>query len=476
MKRMLRGVALAFVTSCAIAQAPPGPPTPPPPLPPLAIVGGTIVDLSGYGKRTNDLADQVILTKDDRIVAVGKRGEIEIPKGAKIIDAKGKFIVPGYIDGFSTQNNEAYARAHLYMGVTTIFANDRDPRRGATMPVPGGPSHETIGIATGYDLSKLTVFETNKQVRESAPRLSPEEMRWFIRAKAWDATRALVAYYTLDKPQLEATVAAARERGVILIGELGLTSYLDAARAGVPIFVHANRYLLDLAPADIRAEVADDSFGPGRQRYMQHLGEIDPDSDAVKSYGRELAKHRVALMPTFALMGPRLPNHPNPWREKVASILDPADVMPGIDPKSGDRTPSLEAMDERARMVAGITQNVLAINATLAKQGAKFVVGSGSDAFGVLPGVGVHTEMRMLVDIGLTPREALAAATTNWAVTVDALDFGKLAPGARADVLVLDADPTHDIANARRIGTLVLRGAVVDRAALLEKPLEIPVM
>ena len=69
----------------------------------------------------------------------------------------------------------------------------------------------------------------------------------------------------------------------------------------------------------------------------------------------------------------------------------------------------------------------------------------------------------MLVRIGLSPREALAAATNNYSIQFGWNELGQIAPGRRADILVLDADPTTSVWNVRRISTLILDGNVVDR-------------
>lgn len=87
---------------------------------------------------------------------------------------------------------------------------------------------------------------------------------------------------------------------------------------------------------------------------------------------------------------------------------------------------------------------------------------------GTMPGISLHTELEMLVRIGLSPREALAAATNNYAIQFGWSELGQIAPGRRADILVLDADPTANIWNARRISTMLLEGSIVDRDALLK--------
>jgi imidazolonepropionase-like amidohydrolase len=79
----------------------------------------------------------------------------------------------------------------------------------------------------------------------------------------------------------------------------------------------------------------------------------------------------------------------------------------------------------------------------------------------------LHTELELLVRLGLSPREALAAATNNYALQFGWNELGLIAPGRRADILVVDGDPTQNVWNARRISTLIMDGNVLDRDALL---------
>ncbi len=85
---------------------------------------------------------------------------------------------------------------------------------------------------------------------------------------------------------------------------------------------------------------------------------------------------------------------------------------------------------------------------------------------GTMPGISLHTELELLVRLGLSPREALAAATNNYALQFGWRELGEIAPGRRADILVVDGDPTVSIWNVRRISTLLLDGNVVDRETL----------
>jgi imidazolonepropionase-like amidohydrolase len=99
--------------------------------------------------------------------------------------------------------------------------------------------------------------------------------------------------------------------------------------------------------------------------------------------------------------------------------------------------------------------------------GAKFLTGSNAATYGIMPGSGLHLELTLLHRIGLSPREVLAAATSNYADVYGWHDVGRIEPGRVADLLLLDADPRTDVSAVDHIHTLVFKGAVVDRDALL---------
>jgi adenine deaminase len=107
------------------------------------------------------------------------------------------------------------------------------------------------------------------------------------------------------------------------------------------------------------------------------------------------------------------------------------------------------------------------INQTIFADMPHCLAGSGADSMGTMPGISLHSELELLVRMGLSPREALAAATNNYALQFGWNELGLIAPGRRADILVLDDDPTANIWNARRISSIVLSGEPLEREALL---------
>jgi imidazolonepropionase-like amidohydrolase len=108
------------------------------------------------------------------------------------------------------------------------------------------------------------------------------------------------------------------------------------------------------------------------------------------------------------------------------------------------------------------------INETIFAAFPHYLAGSGAPVSGAMPGISLHTELEMLVRLGLSSREALAAATSNYSMQFGWNELGLIAPGRRADVLILSADPTANIWNARHISTVILDGNVIDHDELLK--------
>ena len=123
-------------------------------------------------------------------------------------------------------------------------------------------------------------------------------------------------------------------------------------------------------------------------------------------------------------------------------------------PAAGQRW--LEAEEQKRASQSAL--RLWRINEAIFADFPHYLAGSGADAMGTMPGISLHTELELLVRVGLSPREALAAATNNYSLQFGWNELGQIAPGRRADILAVDADPTANIWNARRISLIVLNG------------------
>jgi imidazolonepropionase-like amidohydrolase len=460
---MLRLLAAFYLIAAASAQAAT-----------VALVGATLVDTSNFGRSSYDVRDSVVVIRDGRIVAAGPRRSTPIPADARRVDATGKWLVPGLIDGFSAQLSPGYAYANLAMGITTISqTEDRDPRRGSYVAASPQPELRRLGTVLGYDLKGLPESGISyADLRVPARRFSEAQLRAEVAGQAAEKKRGVMLMYSLDDDQVRIAVDEARKHGLFTIGELGHASYIKAAQAGVNAFIHTSRIELELTPDDLHQAIADHPFGGAgeetQRRYSAFLRTVDSGTPAFRDYARTLSRTGTVLMPTMTIATTYLDDTPNPWASPVAPLIDPATIrhLP-FDRATGraavpDGAPADYVTTRRARGLKSIETMRAFHNA-----GVHFIAASGAAAFGVLPGWGLHREMALLVRSGLTPREALAAATENYSRAFGWTDIGKVAPGRRADLLLLDADPTRDIANAGRISAIWLNGERVDRDKLL---------
>jgi hypothetical protein len=450
MTRMTR-----FLVTCtmAIASFAPEVAAQPAPTAVVAIVGGTILDLSASGTEGRDQADMIVLIADGRILAAGRRGEVSVPPQAKVVDATGKFLAPGLIDGFAGMNGPGQAAAYLYSGVTSIVGV-QDPRRGAldlkARPAPRVFPLEAIGYGAEENTYVRSAADARKQVDETVA----------------SGAKVLLLMYPLELDGLVAAAARAHELGIPTIGELGRTPYASALAAGVDAVVHTSRYSLPLAPAELRARVADEPFGPPKLEYYQGLVKtFAKDTAAVEAWAGRLGASRTALIPTLAMEYLDLPGHKNPWDFDAARFLDPQGIHQPADRKTGERSERAEAGADA--FPADLAATLVALEERYSRAGANYLAGSGTSAFGTMPGISLHHELELLTRIGLSAREALAAATDNYRQAFGWRDLGCLEPGCHADVLVLAKDPTRDLSALWDIDVLVVAGEVVDRARLL---------
>jgi hypothetical protein len=269
--------------------------------------------------------------------------------------------------------------------------------------------------------------------------------------------------------------------GLVTYGEFVSTPYKVGIEAGVDVLLHMGRYELGLIPDELQRPLVEDSEGMAANTAYDYSERLPPTDLHLRGYARLLAAHHAALMPTFSLHFLELPEHRNLWKEPAAALLDPAHLSRPPDRTSGELvyplppwTHRLPAMGQRyveeslRKKASQSAMRLWHINQTIFSAYPHYLAASGAPAQGTMPGISMHTELEMLVRLGLSPREALAAATNNYAIQFGWNELGQIAAGRRADILVVDGDPTENIWNARRISGLIMDGNVMDRDALLK--------
>ncbi len=480
----MRRYCLFAVLICAAAFTPFAAHPQAEPAAPLVLVGGTVVDVADWGHSARDIPGAIVVIREGKITEVGLPGEVPIPKGARIIDCTGKFLIPGLIDGYAGMNSQAQANANLYMGVTTVVAR-ADYQRGfidsGAQPTPHIYPIDTIGVTDNWSLLARQPEWVSKLREGPHPdELSPQDTARQMADTAHRGTRVLLLSSLLTAANSQWIIARAHETGLVTYGIFVATPYRVGVEAGVDALPRMDRYVLGVIPDELQRPLIDDPDGSAAATAYDYSEHVSPTDLRLRNYAHFLAAHRAALMPCFSLYYVNLPGHRNLWQEPAAALLDPGRMYDPSDPATGDMIYPLPTwahhlpatgqrwMEEDLQKKAGLTAlRFWHINQTIFADLPHYLAASGADAMGAMPGISLHTELELLVRLGLSPREALAAATNNYALQFGWNELGLIAAGRRADILVIDGDPTANIWNARRISGIILDGEPLDRNALL---------
>jgi imidazolonepropionase-like amidohydrolase len=433
-----------------------------PPAEVVAITRVAVIDASDSTPRP----EQTVVIRGNRIVAVGPARSVAVPHGARVVDGRGKFLVPGFWDMHvhtTVPGGRDLLGLYLANGVTGVrdMADEwtelsawrREIRAGRlTGPriVASGPYLEGGDVPIPHLLARTT-----------------EEARAGV-----DSLIALgvdfVKVHSQLRPETYFAIARrARERGIPFAGHVPRTvGALAASDSGQRSIEHLLAIPAPCSPADSIA------LAP-RFPVQAALGRCS--SASLAELYERLVRNGTWITPTFTAQyevaiwpGRDVPGDafgrflPDTLRRYVAGIFPmPAGVPAGADSVG------------RA-MLAKRMQQVAAMH----RAGVRVLAGTDAPLRNSPPGFGLHEELRLLVQGGLTPREALRAATLAPAEYLGLADsLGTVAPGKLADLILLDADPLADIRNTRRISMVVADGRLLDSAArtlLLERPRAAP--
>lgn len=414
-----------------------------------ALTGATVIDvISGRA-----IADAVVLMRDGHVVSVGAADAVAVPRGADVTDLRGRWIVPGLVDAHTHLQPWGFAVALRY-GVTAV----RDLHDGTALA-------DTLRAVARR--SPAPHFFPAIAMVDSPPTTYPDAFAIPVPDSADAVVGRLAALgstwvkvYSRVRPDvLAAVLDAARLRRLPVAAHLGLTDAITAARLGVTSIEHLSG--IPEAAGDSTALFAAHATGlfAGWTAFERSWSTLDTTALAVVA--RELAARRVFLVPTLVL------------HETFSRLDDPA-IYRSADlkavPDSARRNWNVPGMIKRAGWTADDYPLFRAarplqdfVLRSFAASGGRVVAGTDASNQLLVPGAALHTEMELLVHAGLTPLEALRAATSRAADLLGADSLGRLRPGAAADLVVLGADPLTDIRNTRRIERVMLGGEWVKR-------------
>ncbi len=413
----------------------------------VVIKGGTIIRANWDGSAADDIENGFIIVQNGLIDRIGAWNDtVQLPENAKIVDASGKFIVAGLIDGFAVINNQAYANAFLLSGVTSIIGVE-SARRGELFET-ANPSPEIFGLGEVGD-----TIQNEQEITDD-----------FTHSAA-DKQRVMLLMYKLTPELLQHSIDLAAKHEQATIGELGFTSYQEAIEMGVQAFVHTTRYSLDIASQEMAHAVAKQPFSnkmnSPKWKYYQFLYTLNVEDSAVIQHAKNLGAGNAYLIPTLSLLYLDFPEHNNPWDEPVADLIDAELVNNPANKQTGNHDYDEEVQNNYTRMAL----KEIELEQKYYQHGAKYLTGSGCDVWGTMPGISLHTELELLQRIGLSNRQLIAAASSNFQ---EAFGWkkGKLQAGFDADILILKANPLENIENLKLPESIFLKGKQIDLESL----------
>lgn len=409
------------------------------------------------------LEHQDVVVRAGAIAAVQATGA-PVPAGARVVEGHGeRTLLPGLVDahvhilssGGAPWQSYAFApehnlEAHLYAGVTTVFdlggfagelaalgertaagelAGPRIFHTDSPITAPGSHPLPTARELLPWPLGSLLTLVIPAVA-------TPDEARAAVAAtaaKGVDYIKAICDRIPADSPDLDADslaaiVAAARERGLKTFVHIGSAEQaVRAVRAGADVLAHGVRDPLTPAQA---AELA-----------------------------------RVPMIVTLAAwLGVEAIAAGRYTPSALDRAITPPEILDEVAGPAGARIAGVPVLGDMSRSVdpAVMQANVRLLHAA----GATLLAGTDSALPGAYPGGGLHEELRLLHAAGVPVEDVLLGATSRAARVVrDAPDFGSIAPGMVADLLLIEGDPRVDIGATSRIALVVRAGRVVERLA-----------
>lgn len=459
-------VAIAALLLCGAAVEPGGSPAAPAPatardsVPAHAFVGVTVLPMDGSD---SVLSDRTVVIRGGRVVAVGGAGDVGIPADAVGIEGRGRFLIPGLADmhvHLERFTDPVVLELFVAHGVTTVRNMDGRPhvlrwRSAVARGELAGPGIVTAGpILEGPD----PFWDDTRVVASGGEAASA------VREQAEEGYDFVKVYHTLPAEAYRGVLAEAGERALPVAGHVpnavGLGGVLDAGQRSIE---HLDGF------ADV-VEAEDSPHRNGWHWSKLYLG-MPADTVAMERWAEHAAEAGTWITPTLVQPEKLAPlDVMRTWLDDPEVAYVPPELRQEWDPENWDPAYArlLRSMDrEDLRILERGRRNREALVRELCEAGAGLLVGTDTPNPFVVPGVSVHEELENLVEAGLSPGDALAAATRRAAEFLgSADDVGTVEVGRRADLVLLEENPLESIGHTRSIAGVMVRGEWMPRDAL----------
>ncbi|MHC4779641.1 MAG: amidohydrolase family protein [Planctomycetota bacterium] len=409
---------------------------------PIAFKNVVIID----GKGGEPIEGGVVVVDQGIIVAVGEAGEVKVSPEARVIDGEGKSVMPGLADmhihlagGYTgyTMDLLGYQRrldALLYAGVTTVL--DTGCVQSFILQLRQEVAAGRIRGPRIYSLGPLLDSSDPIWPHIAFPVASTEQIPKLVRRLGDAGLDGLKVYLGLDLAKVKALVREGeKEQLPVVVDQWSRNGSIDLVRAGIHSFAHM------------------------------------PFRNMTESTIEEMKKKKTRILTTLtiyeALARTRLKNldfidHPLVKDTTPPRVLDDLRQEAAREPTDYDRM----VREGYGRIEDGLRNTKILFDA-----GILLTAGTDASFTGLYAGEGIHRELELLVEAGLTPLQAITLATGNAAAFMGAEgEWGTLALGHLADLILVNGRPDRNISDTRKIELVMQAGRILDRETLKLDP------
>lgn len=434
--------------------------------PTLVIRGGNVFD-SVSGKMQ---PDRTIVIEGERIKAIGAPHQsVTAPEGAQTIDARGKFLIPGLID--------AHTHLVIHVGLPDGSSAIHNPHLNGAEILPLFLANGVTSVRDAGDeiVAEAGVAYFARMHPERSPRVflgsslldgdppfhryvgraltDPAQVPAFVEDMAgWNVT-TLKIYVGTDRPVGRKIIEEGHRRGLVVTAHLGRYSAQDAVVDGIDCLEHIWSVFNYIMP-------------PEAQKLPFPRSDLDLNNPKAKGLIGMLAKRKVWVDPTLVVFRNMLllPDTDAVFRHADNLRVPKRMLAYWHRYPNRSRLPA-STLEPRRREL----QKYKDLVGMLYRAGVPLLAGTDTPCPYVPPGFSLHQELELLVEVGLPPAAALQAATIQGArVLKQGTNLGSIEAGKLADLVILDADPSADIRNTRKINRVIRGGRVLDPRSLLQ--------
>ncbi len=429
----------------------------------------TVIDMTGAPPQ----ADMTVVVTGNRLATLGPSRAVRIPKGGLAYDATGKFLIPGlwdmHVHAAWSSTLPTFGPLFLVNGVTGVreMWGSLDVVAGAHISLAQHHLTEPRFVASGQ------VLDGSPPIWEGSIGLaSADQARRVVDSLHAAGADFIKVYNLLPRDVYTAIVAEAKRLDMPVVGHVPVAvGALAASKAGQRSIEHLTDLLLSCSTHETALRAAlvaafekprDSLRALGRRQQPELLDTYS--SDKCQALAAQLLRDSTWQVPTLTVLRAFAHLDDSVFTSDPRLQYMSRETRDGWNPRNDFRFKTMTAADF-ARTKRTYAKQVELVG-LLHRAGVPILAGTDVLNPYCFPGFSLHDELALLVEAGLTPMEALQAATRNPAIFLRATDsLGTIARGKLADLVLLDADPIADIHNTTKINAVVLDGQLLDQAA-----------